>query len=382
MKTNFLLSILVALAFWLVNCAGPKAPEATDSPADTSGIVRLTQAQQQAIHLQTGSFQRAKMSVKVQANGILDVPPQNLITLTSRVAGFVKSTRLLQGLHVHKGEELLVLENPEFIQWQETWLSNHSRLRFLEKEWERQEALAGQQAASQKMAQQSESEYKSLKAMQLGLEAKLKMYGFSLDEIRKGNLKTELAVRATSDGYITSVQVNLGQFVQSGAALADLVDRSHLHVELLVYEQDLPRIAEGQLVRFVVHGLDSDTLTGKVFLINPKINSDRTVQVHVHIESNTGKLVPNMQVQAWIETGNAERWAVPETAVVTIGQNQGIFRELGKGEYRFEVFQPGIKGSGLIEWKGALSAEQQSWRVVIKGAFELMSVAENKDEGE
>lgn len=382
MKTNSILYFLIFLTLDLASCSGPEKEEPITEVADTTGIIRLTPSQLQSIQLQTGSFQQMPMSAQVKATGMLDVPPQNLISLTARVSGFVKSTRLLQGLHVHKGDVLLVLENPEFIQWQETWLSNQSRLIFLEKEWERQESLADQKAASQKNAQQSESEFKSLKASQLGLESKLKMLGFSLEEIKNGRLKTELPVLAPSDGYITSVYINTGQFVQTGAAMADLVDRSHLHVELLVYEQDLGRISEGQQVRFLVHGMEKDTMRGKVFLINPRIGADRTVQVHVHIEGNSNQLVPNMQVQAWIETGSVLCWAVPEASVVSIEEKQGVFREVEKGAYRFEPFQPGITNKGWVEWRGNVSRMHQSWPIVTRGAFEIKGASENKEEAE
>ncbi|MFX6182913.1 efflux transporter periplasmic adaptor subunit, partial [Acinetobacter baumannii] len=76
-----------------------------------------------------------------RASGVLDVPPQQLLTVSSPYGGTLKSTDLLQGKPVVKGEVIAVLENPEFIQLQQDYLDYKSQLVYLKEELERQQEL-------------------------------------------------------------------------------------------------------------------------------------------------------------------------------------------------------------------------------------------------
>jgi hypothetical protein len=51
--------------------------------------------------------------------------------VTSFVAGFVKSTSLLVGSKVTKGQALLTLESPEYIDMQQSYMEISSRLSYL-----------------------------------------------------------------------------------------------------------------------------------------------------------------------------------------------------------------------------------------------------------
>ena len=106
-----------------------------------AGIVLQSPVQQEIAH-------------EIQVNGMLDVPPQNLHSIGARVPGMVKSTALLQGSHVHRGDVLCVLENPDFLNWQQEYIGNSARLEMLQNDLKRQQGLAEKNLASQKVLQQ------------------------------------------------------------------------------------------------------------------------------------------------------------------------------------------------------------------------------------
>ena len=96
--------ILFLSSFLLVlSCSSPnKDSEAAGITAQTKVIneVSLSSEQYRAISIELGSVETRSMSGTIKANGMLDVPPQNLVSISAPLGGFVKSTDLLQGMHV------------------------------------------------------------------------------------------------------------------------------------------------------------------------------------------------------------------------------------------------------------------------------------------
>ena len=90
-------------------------------------------------------------------NGTLEIPPERLATVTLSMGGVVRTLSLLPGSYVAQGTLLATLENPEFIQLQQTYLESRAQLGFLEEEYKRQKALSQAEVASQKRLQQSET---------------------------------------------------------------------------------------------------------------------------------------------------------------------------------------------------------------------------------
>src|SRR5690606_1145648 len=135
----------------------------------------LSEMQYKSIHLRLGQITAKKMATTLQVNGELDVPPQNLVTISAPMGGFVKSTKLLQGMRVHKGEVIAILEHQDYIQLQQDYLYNVSNREYAETEFKRQEELLKENINSQKNFQLAKSNYERAKAQVQGLHAKLRM---------------------------------------------------------------------------------------------------------------------------------------------------------------------------------------------------------------
>ena len=100
----------------------------------------LFEDQFKTVNIQYGAIED-KNSVALSGHqGVLDVPPQQLLTVSSPYGGTL-STDLLQGKPVVKGEVIAVLENPEFIQLQQDYLDIRVSWH-LKEEFERQQELA------------------------------------------------------------------------------------------------------------------------------------------------------------------------------------------------------------------------------------------------
>ena len=103
-------------------------------------------------------LQEMELSSTIKLNGKIDVPPQNMISVSVPMGGYLKSTKLLPGMHVRKGEILAILEDPQYIQLQQDYLLAKSKLHFAELELARQQELNKSQASSDKVTQQAQTE--------------------------------------------------------------------------------------------------------------------------------------------------------------------------------------------------------------------------------
>lgn len=381
MNFKHLIISLIAIGFQACNSNQQEAA-VDEKPASDSILV--SPAQMQSAGIVTGPIERKKMSTILEVNGILDVPPQNMVSISTMMGGFVLRTKLLQGLAVAKGEDLVVLQNPEYIALQQDYLANKSKLQFLETETSRQSELSAEKVTATKIYQQSLSELNSLKAMQAGLKERLKLLGFDLAQIDKGRVSSELVIRSPITGNVTQVGINLGKFVQPQDLICEIVNTTHLHAELTVFEQDLPKIKVGQHIHFNLINEPEKIRTAHLYLINKKMNPDRTVRVHAHLDEEDKGLIPNQILKAKIETSEAEMDVLPEESIVDLHGRHYVFALMGKDRNGNDLFKkvevkPGISQNGFTQIQ-LVEKLESSLPIAIKGARDILALAENKDE--
>lgn len=359
------------------------AEPGTAHAAEETSHVTLTEAQFQTAGIEVGGFSVRKLSGTVAANGVIDIPPQNLVSISAPLGGFVRKSELLQGMKVQKGEVIAVIENPDFIPIQQDYLETRSKLEYAEQEYQRQSDLSKENVNAQKALQQSASELKMLRARLAGLKERVRTAGVDLAGLEKGNITSTASLRSPISGSVTVVNVNLGKYVNPTDVMFEIVDTDHLHVELSVFEQDIPKVKLGQLVRFRVSNNPEREDLAKVYLINQKINDDRTVRVHCHLENEDQSLLPQNFVKAIIETGANPVNALPDEAVVDFEGKSYVFLKDPKGERSFDMLEvtKGISENGFTEVK--IPAESnESPQFVLKGAYALLSKLKNADEEE
>jgi cobalt-zinc-cadmium efflux system membrane fusion protein len=126
MKNNIIILLLLA---GLLACAEKDKEKPEEAPTEQeSNTVEITQAQYQTAGIEIGTTTIRHISDVVVASGVIDIPPQNLVSISAPMGGFVRKTELLQGMNVKKGQVLATIENPEFIQIQQDYLETESRL--------------------------------------------------------------------------------------------------------------------------------------------------------------------------------------------------------------------------------------------------------------
>ena len=85
--------------------------------------MQLTDAQMKSAGVETGKLEMKKISSVLKVNGRVDVPPQNLVSISIPLGGYLRSTDLLTGTYVSKGQTLALMEDPQYIQLQQDYLT-------------------------------------------------------------------------------------------------------------------------------------------------------------------------------------------------------------------------------------------------------------------
>ncbi len=378
------INILFALVLFACSSRSDKKEEhqSTSAKPPGSAEVQLSEEQFKSIGIQLGGVETRNLSGNIKAHGMLDVPPQNLVSISAALGGFVKSTELLQGMHVKKGQVVVVLEHPDYIQLQQDYLENKNQLEFLEQEYNRQVDLSKENVNALKSLQQAKSNYFGTKAKVEGLKAKLKLVNIDLSEIEKGEIKNSVTILSPIDGFVSQVNVNLGMHVNPTDVMFRIVDTKHLHAEAQVFEKDIPKLKIGQLVRITLTNETKERMA-KVFLIGKEITTERTVRVHCHLQGEDPNLIPNTYFSATIETGSNSVFALPESSIVNFEGKHFVFVEKDATKHAYELLKiaTGAFDNGFVEIvmeKNPLDDYKN--KIVIKGAFELLNVLKNVEE--
>lgn len=384
--SKYIIAFLAASIMLLYSC-GSRQEEAKQEEhhEEKSNTVELTDAQYKVAAIETGNIESRTLSGTIQANGLLDVPPQSKVTVSAPMGGFVKETELLQGSYVKKGQVIAVMQNTDYIQLQQEYIENSSQLEFLKTEYERQQQLSKENVNSQKSLQQAKANYTVTKAKTDGLKAKLQLLNINVSSLENGTMQNSINLYSPIDGYVTKVKVNIGVFVNPADVMFEIVNTEHLHAELTVFEKDVPRLRIGQKVLFTLAN-ETNHRSATVYLIGREINPDRTVQIHCHLDKEDKELLPGMYLKAIVETDNANVPALPDEAIVSYEGKKYIFTvadEQHSGTHHFNMVEVQT-GATELGYSEVILPETVTVKVkiVTKGAYNLLAKMKNSEEGE
>ena len=373
----------------MASCNSKTEEAAKEEHHEEKNNVELTQAQYDQANIELGSIEKRVIGSELMVNGIIDVPPQGNISINMPYGGFVKYINMLPGTSVKKGQLLATIENPEFIQFQQDYLEGLANQEFLKAEFDRQQELYNEKVASGKTFQQAKSNYLANEAKIKTMEARLKLIGINLAKIRDGIVATSVSIYSPVTGSVREVYTNMGKYIHPQDVIMDITNAEDLHVELTVYENDIPKIKKGQRIRFTLANTPDQWREAEVFLLGSSVREDRSVTVHGHLEQMYEDLLPGMYVTAKVETDSNDVWTVPEPSVVRFGGKYYIFAytdqrtENGKTVHDFEMLEV-IRGYTEDDYTQISLADSlreiSTIKLVSKGAFTLLATTKNSEE--
>lgn len=370
--------ILFSTALLLQACGGKtKTAEATTEQAVES-IVTLTDAQLKNAALEITKLQQQQISSVLKLNGKIDVPPQNIVSISVPMGGYLKSTKLLPGLHVKKGEVIAVIEDQQYIQLQQDYLTAKAKLPFLENEYNRQKELNESKASSDKSYQQAEAEFRSQKVLVSALAEKLKLAGINLSRLDESNITRSIQIFSPIDGYVSAVNVNIGKYVAPTDVLFELINPTDIHLALTVFEKDVNKLFIGQKLVAYTNNDPTNKHDCEILLIGKDLNDERNTEVHCHFEAYDKTLIPGTYMNAEVEVKNKAAWVIPEDAVVRFENKHYVFVKKSEKQFELTEVQTGISEKGLTEILNGEALQQKE--IVGKGAYTVLMSLKNKTE--
>lgn len=392
-KSSFKIVLIILVSFLIYSCGNAPA-ESTEEEhhEEEENTVELTTTQIKTANVTLGGVEQKQISGTIKVNGVLDVPPQQLVSVSVPFGGFLKHTPLLQGSRVQKGQLIATIENSEYIQLQQDYLEAKNEFEFAKADYERQQQLSAENVNAQKTLQQSKSTYQTWMAKKNGFQAKLKLLNIDLPNLENGNITSTANVYSTINGFVTEVNVNIGKFVSPTDVLFEIVDTEHLHAELIIFEKDVPKIKIGQKVRFTLANETAERMA-TVYLIGREISSDRTIRIHCHIDKEDKNLLPGMYLKAIVEAGSVSVGALPDDAIVDFQGKKYVFvagEEKGSETKATSAAEEGTHftmveittGNSELGFTEVFLPE--NWnsgnKVVVTGAYSILSKIKNSEE--
>lgn len=288
--------------------------------------VMLTQEQFDALKMKIDTLALRNMSDYVEANGTLEVPPQNEAAITTVVGANVVSIEVIEGDKVNNGQVVAYLSHPNIIQVQTDYLNAYSNSNFLKKNYERQQKLFKAGVGSGANFQKAEAEYEASKAMVNGMEAQLRILNVNTTSVRNGTIAQRIALQSPIEGFVQKVEVKTGQYVEPQTELFEIVNTHHVHADLMVFEKDVYKVKKGQKVNFTVQSIPDTELTAEIYSVSKTFEDNpKAVHVHAEIENKKGNLIPGMYIHGKIQVDNTETNALPESAIIKEGDKYYVF---------------------------------------------------------
>ncbi len=363
--------IVLLLSIIAISCNTSKTEEAVVNPIkQDNNRVEITSLQFETSKMELGEISNQFSTESIKTNGYIDVPPANRAKVSAIIGGYVKKSPLLVGDKVKKGQLLLTIENPDFIEIQQDYLEISEKLTYLKSEYNRQKTLFNEKITSQKKYLKAESDYKSALALLNGLAQKLKMININPLNVKAGKITSIAPIYAPISGSVTAVYTNVGEFMNASDVLLEIINNQHKHLELIVFEKEILKISEKQPILFKIPESSTKKYKAAVYLVGKSIDKNRTVRVHGHLENEDVPFIVGMFVEAEIITNSIEKQALPIEAVLEKDNEYFVLvlKEKNKETYKFEKIKISI-GEKNEHWTEILGKKLENKQILIKGAF-------------
>ena len=265
---------------------------------DNSSQIPVTEGE--SAHESADAVTGATMTAdKPTFNGIIDVDPRAKATISMAMGGTVHSLNVISGQHLRKGDIIATIDNLEYISLQQECIDASAQLEFIETEYLRQLSLSEQNAVSKKTLQQAKADYLSLKSRCNSLKAKLKILGTDIESLAEGKIEPYMTIKAPINGYVTSLNANIGKYIDVGESLCMVIDKSRPRIVMTVYEKDLSYIGIGKKMMFKINGIDDKEFEAVIDAVDQVVDqTDYSIKVYASVNEFQEEFRPGMYVRA------------------------------------------------------------------------------------
>jgi cobalt-zinc-cadmium efflux system membrane fusion protein len=372
--------LYIVLFAFLAGCSEKKIAEKETGPVKETLLLQLTDQQLKQAELEFSTAGTQTLHETITVNGTVDVPPQSMVSVSFPLGGYLKSTQLLPGMSVKKGEMIAMVEDQSFVQLQQDYLVDKAKMEYLSADLQRQKELSDNEATSKKAYQLVLSDYKMTQVMIKALEEKLRIIGIEPEKLSVSTISRSVAMRSPITGFVTKVNVNIGKYVNPSDVLFELVNPDDIHAALSVFEKDMPLIQKGMKAQVSLANNPAKKYEVEVLLATKNINETRTGLVHCHFENANHELLPGMFLTGYFDLPAKPAKVVPEETVVRFEGKSYVFVVKDPHQFEMTEVETGTSQAGMIALKDNSRFDIGKANFVIKNSYRLLGMLKNKAE--
>ena len=380
MKTIY---TILLTAIILSSCGTSPKPVSTkeDSAAVVeSNRVQLTKEQAALAQLEFTPIQQGKMKGMTHLNGVIDVPPTGIASVSIPMGGYIQDINLIPGTFVKKGQVLATVKDPAYVQLQENYLATKAKLSYLQQDLDRQKALLTQEAVSKKSFQQIQADYNTNAIQLKALSEQLKLINIQPENLTTEKMSSLVQLVAPIAGYISKVNINRGKYVTPSDILLEIINPNDIHAAITIYEKDIANFKVGMKGTVTLTQDPAKKYPVSVLAVAHNINEDKTALLHCHFEKIPANVLPGMFLTADMVVETKDAVLIPIVSVQRFQGKDYIF--IQSAENVFEVKEIQVIQSNAT-FVTVSNTDANAWigkQIVVKNAFSLLGKLMNKSE--
>jgi cobalt-zinc-cadmium efflux system membrane fusion protein len=378
MKNKLIITLLLGL---IIACK-PSTTQTDSVEKEPLNTVKLNEAQLINAQLSTGKLEQKTMSNKLKVNGKISIPVQNAISISAPLGGYLKWTSLSEGKQIRKGEIIATLEDQQYIQIQQDYLSAKAQFPGIEKEYFRQKSLNTNKATSDKIFENAEAMYLSQKILIKSLSEKLKLIQINPEQLNETNLSRNINIYSPINGFVRTVKTTIGSYVSPTEVLFELTNPSDFYLALTVFEKDINKLKIGQEIIAYSNQSNQEKITGKIQTIGKDISAERSLTVYCKFDKIDQSLIPGMYMNAEIDVASSLEYVIPNEAIVKNAGKEYVFLQLTPNTFKMTEVTSGTSNNGQtsINFPNSENSISAEGVFVKKGAYTLLMQLKNMGE--
>ena len=331
---------------------GMKLIEAKKSSSDTTNAIMLSDQQIQLGNISIDTIKNGSIGEQLVLPATLNMNQNKTNSVSARISGridklYYKNT----GEYIPKNTKLAEIYSEEL---------NNARQEYIM-------ALQKQKTFDNALVDFS----------QIISSAKNKLLLWGLTEAQITQLANEKhfsplsTIYSTAGGYITTININEGEYVPEGGTLISVTDLSTLWAEAQVYSSQYSLIDKNALVMVQFPDFPEKNIKGKIDFANPEISGGTRINlIRVIIPNPGNQLKPGMQAYVTIKNKENRSLLLPTDAVIRDSKSASVWIKTGNNTFINKMVKVGIENDGRIEITSGLKSGDL---VVTSGAYLLNS---------
>ncbi len=202
----------------------------------------------------------------------------------------------------------------------------------------------------------------------------------TIESIEKnGTIQEIFSLYAQAPGVVSKRRVSVGDYVQKGQALFDLIDLNNVWVVFDAYEEDLANISVGNRISFTTSSHPTREFKSRVTFIDPMIDPQtRVAAVRTEVRNTSGLLKPEMFVSGELSAGASGKTQllIPKSAILWTGRRSVVYVKLPENEIPSFQYREVELGERMGNSYQIVSGLESGEEIVVNGSFAIDASAQ------